>query len=93
MDANGTHHHGLPVAGYRPQTSLAVDLVNRNKAAEERMLRLIDGDKADPNIDQRWLAIGRTHLEQAFMALNRAIFKPSRVSLPEDSQSAEDHTN
>ncbi len=37
--------------------------------------------KANPNIDQRWLAIGRAHLEQAFMAINRAIFKPGRVEL------------
>lgn len=75
-------HEGLPVAGYRPQTGATVDLVNANKREEERLLRLLDGLKNDPTIDQRWLAIGRTSIEQGFMAINRAIFKPSRVKLP-----------
>jgi hypothetical protein len=30
-------------------------------------------------IDQRWLAIAQTHIEQGFMALNRSIFQPGRV--------------
>jgi hypothetical protein len=38
------------------------------------------------NVDQRWLAIGRTHIEEAFMAINRAVFQPQRVKLPEDAQ-------
>ncbi len=31
-----------------------------------------------------WLAIARTQIEQGFMALNRAVFKPGRVRLAED---------
>ena len=31
---------------------------------------------------KRWLAIGRTHIEQGFMAINRAIFRPDRVEIP-----------
>jgi hypothetical protein len=34
--------------------------------------------------DARWIAIARTHIEQGFMALNRAIFKPERVKLETD---------
>jgi hypothetical protein len=80
-------HNGLPVAGYRPQSKEAVGLVNYNKEIEERCLRIFDYLKnAGTSIDQRWLAIARTHLEQAFMAANRAIFQPERVSLPEDTQ-------
>lgn len=26
----------------------------------------------------------RTHIEQAFMAINRAVFQPQRIALPED---------
>lgn len=78
-------HEGLPVAGYRPQTSDAVDIVNGNKLIEERLLRRLDEMKGDGNIEQRWLAIARTGFEEAFMALNRAVFKPERVSLPEDT--------
>ena len=80
-----------PVSGYRPQTQQALDLVNGFKADEERLLRKLDELKTLNNgglspviADQRWLALGRTHLEQAFMAINRSVFKPTRVKLPED---------
>lgn len=79
-----SHHEGLPVSGYRSQSSHAVDDVNHNKAMEERVLRRLDALKDDPDVDQRWLAIGREHMEKAWMAVNRAIFKPSRAELPED---------
>ncbi len=75
-----TDHIGLPVSGYRSQSPQAVAMVNRMKSTEERVLRVLDGMKKEPEIDQRWLAIGRTHLEQAFMAINRSVFRPDRVS-------------
>lgn len=81
-----------PVSGYRPQTQQALDLVNGFKADEERLLRKLDELKTLNNgglspviADQRWLALGRKHLEQAFMAINRSVFKPTRVKLPEDA--------
>ncbi len=67
--------------GYRPQTSEAVQLVNKHKLDEEMILRHLDVLKNEPGIDQRWLAIGRTHIEQAYMAINRAVFKPDRVKV------------
>lgn len=79
-------HSGLPVSGYRPQSGVSVALVNENKATEERILRLMDFLKDNPDqVDQRWLAVARTQIEQGFMALNRAIFRPERISLPEDT--------
>jgi hypothetical protein len=80
-----SEHQGLPVSGYKPQTEAAVGAVNGNKSAEEKVLRLLDIYKGVEGIDQRWLAVGRTHIEQGFMAVNRAIFQPGRVKLPEDS--------
>lgn len=74
-------HEGLPVHGYRPQSGQAVELVNQNKQAEEWVLRLLDVYAGEASIDQRWLAIGRTHIEQGFMAVNRAIFRPARVNV------------
>jgi len=84
---DGTHQ-GLPVAGYRAQSDGAVEAVNINKAIEERTLRRLDELAADQSLqmDGRWFAIGRTAIEQAWMAINRSIFKPSRVRLPEDSE-------
>lgn len=85
----------LPVSGYKPQTQDKVDIVNGFKADEERILRKLDGmmaatrkgpNDSGPNpYDGRWLAIGRTQLEQAFMAINRSVFQPGRVTLEGDS--------
>lgn len=78
---------GLPVKGYLPQSTDAVALVNEHKEMEEVLLRRIDflfGTKE--RHDQRWLAIAKTHFEQGFMALNRAVFKPRRINLPGDAK-------
>ena len=82
-----SRYEGLPVAGYRPQEPAAVDLVNENKRLEEEVLRALDNMANLPIIiDKRWLAVGRTAIEQGFMAVNRAVFKPSRVKLPGDAE-------
>ena len=82
-----TEHKGLPVAGYRPQSDDAVLLVNIMKATEEKLLRALDDLAERDDVDKRWLAIGRTQIEQGFMAVNRSVFCPSRASLPEDTAS------
>jgi hypothetical protein len=83
-----TDNKGLPVAGYTAQTDERVALVNANKRLEECVLRALDLVQANPDFDQRWLAIARTNIEQGFMAFNRAIFLPERVKLPEDEDGA-----
>lgn len=72
-------HDGLPVSGYVPQTQQAVDLVNENKRLEELVLSQLDKMQHSYGVDPRWLAVGRTQLEQAFMAINRSVFKPERA--------------
>lgn len=81
-------HSGLPVSGYKPQSDAKVSVVNGFKADEERILRKLDAMRDNPEVDGRWLAIGRTQLEQAFMAINRSVFKPGRVELPEDEHAS-----
>lgn len=80
--SEGRHLRGLPVAGYQPQSEDSVARVNRHKVIEEHVLRLLD--TMPPGADPRWTAIARTHLELAFMAMNRAVFRPSRVKLDDD---------
>lgn len=81
---------GLPVSGYRPQNPENIRLANVNKAIEEQVLRVLDGLAGRTDVDKRWLAIGRTHIETGFMGVNRAVFQPGRVSLPGDVPSLND---
>lgn len=79
-------HPGLPVAGYQPQSDAKVSAVNANKDLEERALRQIEALLAsDIDVDPRMAALARTKLQEGFMWLNRAIFQPGRVKLPEDT--------
>lgn len=79
-----TMQSGLPVSGYRPQSPEKIALVNENKETEERLLRSIETATKSGVMDPRWAAIAKTDLEKGFMALNRAVFQPSRINLPGD---------
>lgn len=72
-------HKALPVSGYLSQSNNNVNAVNLNKKIEEQVLRILDSLATNPDVDKRWLAIGRTAIENGFMAVNRAIFKPERI--------------
>lgn len=88
------------VSGYTAQPDAKVALVNSFKEDEERLLRkvenLIDtseyevrgplGDSIKNRYDTRWAAVARTHFQEGFMALNRAVFQPQRIKLPEDGE-------
>lgn len=91
--SNSDQVPGLPVAGYKPTQSAAkVALVRSFKEDEERLLRRLDELRSAPEgeIDQRWLAIGRTHIEEGFMFVNRSAFQPGRVALPGDAKGVSD---
>lgn len=81
-------HTGLPVAGYTTQSDAKVSKVNEFKQDEERLLRKIDDIMAGEGFDKRWAAVARTHIQEGFMALNRAVFQPQRIALPEDGPTA-----
>lgn len=91
MSREGFHdqdeHEGLPVKGYVPQSAANVAAVNEHKLIEERLLRLIEKriGECKRGDELRWLSIAKTNIEQGFMALNRAVFMPTRINLPEDS--------
>lgn len=73
----------LPVHGYTPQPAEKVELVNQNKILEEKVLLQLDFIQACSDMDQRWIAIARTHIQEGFMAINRAVFQPRRPT-PEE---------
>lgn len=74
------------IRGDHSPTSTAIKLVNDNKYIEESVLRMVDMLMRRADVDLRWLAVARTHLEQGFMALNRALLRPERIVLPEDNR-------
>lgn len=76
-------YSGLPVFGSRAQDEAVFSKVRYLKIAEERVLRILDLLKADADIDQRWLQMGRSSIEQGFMAATRAVCRPARVELSE----------
>jgi hypothetical protein len=71
----------LPVLGYTDQSAANVALVNENKLLEELLSRQLDllVRSSSEGFDQRLVAIARTHFMEGFMAMNRAIFKPTRM--------------
>jgi hypothetical protein len=78
-------HTDETVKGYQPQGEMAIHLVNHMKEEEEKILRMLDKLVSSEHIDKRWLQIGRTHIEQGFMAVNRSIFQPKRVVLDSEA--------
>lgn len=71
-----------PIKGYRPLEPEMVELVNQNKLVEELVMRQLDRHVREHNskeIDQRWVSVARTHIQQGFMALNRAVTQPTRI--------------
>jgi hypothetical protein len=79
-----TEHKGLPVAGYKKQSDDNVQTVNVNKIMEERLLRRLEELMSSDNHDKRMLSIAKTEIQSAFMWMNRAVFQPARITLPED---------
>lgn len=67
------HRH---IKGYRDLSEAEVAEMNRIKAAGEQVSALIANVTALPGVDQRWVAIARTELQQGFMALTRAVARP-----------------
>lgn len=61
-----------------------ITTVDQSNALEEMVLRHIDGLQSANSFDAWWLAMGRTNIVQAFMALNRAVMPPLRIKLPGD---------
>lgn len=70
------------ITGYRDLTQDEIDLMNRIKGIGVEIDSLVvDMQNAEIHydtftVDQRWVAIGKTHLQQGLMALVRAVAKP-----------------
>lgn len=68
------------IGGYTKQPPENVRLVNQNKIMEEQLLRRVEELRDRHAGDGRWSAVAMTHFQEGFMALNRAVMKPERLS-------------
>jgi hypothetical protein len=70
------------IIGYRSLAPEETALINECKHLAEQVgafvekLRLAPGCPETGQVDQRWVSIGATQLQQGFMAVTRAIARP-----------------
>jgi hypothetical protein len=70
-------------------TDFTRNAIEFNQRLEESVLTHIDMLRRIPDVDQRWLSIGKTHIQQAFMALNRAVIESQRPLVCKDEDSSD----
>lgn len=68
------------IKGYRELGAEEIALMNKIKSKGAEVGELVEELKnlrVNSALDQRWVAIGATHLQEGFMALTRAVAKPT----------------
>lgn len=71
------------ITGYRELSQAEIDLMNKIKALAAQAgdlvndMRASDAVDTEQGLDQRWISIGATDLQTGFMALTRAVAKPT----------------
>lgn len=64
------------ITGYRDLTEDEIAAMNELKALGNQVGDLLEKVKCIPEIDQRWLAVGRTEIQKGFMAAIRSVARP-----------------
>ncbi len=64
------------IKGYRDLSQDEIDAMNAVKAEGIRLGNLIEELRANPDLDQRWVDIAETNLQQGCMAAVRSIAQP-----------------
>lgn len=65
------------ITGYRELSQYEIDAMNSVKSEGSRLQVLINDLRHNESLDQRWVAIAETHLQQGVMAAVRAIAQPT----------------
>lgn len=66
------------ITGYRQLSEAEAALMNEGKALAEQCGAYIENLRLHgPALDQRWISIGATQLQQGFMAVIRGIAQPT----------------
>jgi len=64
------------IKGYGELSQEEIALMNVVKSQGGALDTVMAMLRGNPDIDQRWLSIGQTHLQQGLMALTRSIARP-----------------
>ena len=64
------------IKGYRELNQAEIDLMNKIKTQGITIGGMVEFLENSSDADPRWVAIGKTHLQQGLMALTRAVAKP-----------------
>lgn len=65
------------ITGYRELSQEEIDAMNEVKAQGIALGELVAKLRSNTSLDQRWVSIGATELQQGLMALTRAIAQPT----------------
>lgn len=65
------------ITGYRQLSESEVALMNEGKALSAACGEYIAKLRAKESLDQRWVSIGATHMQEGFMAAIRGIAQPT----------------
>ncbi len=64
------------IKGYRDLTQEEIDLMNSIKEKGAELGELVKKLEANPDLDTRWLEIGKTNIQLGLMALTRSVAQP-----------------
>ncbi len=65
------------IKGYRDLSQTEIDMMNEGKALAEQVGNWVAKIQANPELDQRSVALGKTNLQQGFMWAIRGIAQPT----------------
>lgn len=65
------------ITGYRDLSQEEIDAMNSVKSEGTRLQSLVEELRDNKSIDQRWVDIAETHLQQGVMAAVRSIAQPT----------------
>ncbi len=68
-----------PISGYRELSDFDLSDINAVKDLEREVGLLWRSISRRDDIDRRWLALAKTHLQEGFMAFVRSVAKPEDV--------------
>lgn len=65
------------ITGYRDLSQAEIDAMNEIKALGNEIGELVKKLRSQDGLDQRWVSIGSTHMQEGLMALTRGVAQPT----------------